>query len=225
MNDGAGTPQAREVPRKKRRTRGFWVRQLHSWHWISSAIAMVGLLLFTVTGFTLNHAADISAEPVVRDGTATLSATSLAALNAPAGETGTQDEAARPIPDDVRAELSETTGLSVRADDAEWDDAEVYLALPRPGGDAWLAIDRADGAITWETTDRGWIAYLNDLHKGRDTGAVWRWFIDIFALGSLVFIGTGFVLMYLHSRNRPATWPVTGLGLLVPVLLALLFIH
>ena len=88
-----------------------------------------------------------------------------------------------------------------------------------------VAIDRQSGEMTWEVTDRGWIAYLNDLHKGRDTGDVWRLFIDVFVLASLVFIGTGFVLLWLHVRNRPATWPLTGLGFLIPFLLALFFIH
>ncbi len=43
-------------------------------------------------------------------------------------------------------------------------------ALPRPGGDAWLSVERDSGAISYEITDRGWIAYLNDLHKGRKPG-------------------------------------------------------
>ena len=48
---------------------------------------------------------------------------------------------------------------------------EVYLSLPRPGGDAWLRLNLADGEIEYERTDRGWLSYFNDLHKGRHTGA------------------------------------------------------
>jgi uncharacterized protein len=213
-----GNSQPRK-PRTKSK-RGWWVRQLHTWHWISSAIAMVGLLLFTITGFTLNHAADIAADPVIADGTATLSAAGQAAL----GGKGTANPA-RTIPGRVIRELTEKTGLSLGNGIPEWTEEELYVALPRPGGDGWIAVDRASGAISWESTDRGWISYLNDLHKGRDTGPVWSWFIDIFALGSIIFIGTGFILMWLHSRNRPLTWPVTGLGLIVPIILALFFIH
>ena len=44
---------------------GLWRNQLRQWHWISSAISLMGLLLFSVTGFTLNHAAQIEAEPKV----------------------------------------------------------------------------------------------------------------------------------------------------------------
>ncbi|EHN76798.1 PepSY-associated TM helix family, partial [Streptomyces coelicoflavus ZG0656] len=44
--------------------RSFWLKQLHSWHWISAAVSLVGMILFAVTGITLNHAASIPAEPV-----------------------------------------------------------------------------------------------------------------------------------------------------------------
>ena len=41
------------------------------------------------------------------------------------------------------------------------------VALPRPGGDAWLSIERDSGAVSYEVTDRGWIAISMILHKGR----------------------------------------------------------
>ena len=34
--------------------RSFWLKQLHSWHWISAALSLVGMILFAVTGITLN---------------------------------------------------------------------------------------------------------------------------------------------------------------------------
>jgi uncharacterized protein len=107
----------------------------------------------------------------------------------------------------------------------EWSDEELYIALPRPGGDAWVSIDLAGGEIEYERTDRGWISYLNDLHKGRDTGAVWGGFIDAFALASVVFCVTGLLLLQLHSRHRPATWPTVGLGLAVMLAIMIVFIH
>ncbi|HWK34986.1 PepSY-associated TM helix domain-containing protein, partial [Sphingomonas sp.] len=108
---------------------------------------------------------------------------------------------------------------------AEWSADEVYLALPRPGGDGWIAIDRATGKVTSESTNRGWIAYLNDLHKGRNSGTVWKWFIDVFAGACLVFALTGLVLLWLHSKKRRSTWPLVALGLAIPAAIAVLFIH
>ena len=68
-------------------------------------------------------------------------------------------------------------------------------------------------------------AFFNDLHKGRHSGAVWFWFIDLFAVATLLFALTGLALMALHAKRRPATWPVTALGLIVPWLLIALFVH
>ena len=42
--------------------RAWWLKTLLRWHWISSAVSLVALLLFAATGITLNHAAQIEAE-------------------------------------------------------------------------------------------------------------------------------------------------------------------
>ena len=116
-------------------------------------------------------------------------------------------------------------GVNVSGRDTEWSAKDIYVALPRPGGDAWLNIERGSGAVSYEVTDRGWIAYLNDLHKGRHTGTAWRWFLDVFAAVAMVFCLTGLLLLQIHSKRRPATWPVVGLGFVIPLLLLVLFIH
>ena len=58
-----------------RQRRGYWLRTLHQWHWISAAVCLVGMLLFAVTGITLNHAARIEATPTVVHVNDTLPAT------------------------------------------------------------------------------------------------------------------------------------------------------
>ena len=108
---------------------------------------------------------------------------------------------------------------------AEWSPEEAYVSMPSPGADAWLSIDRETGAVEFERTARGAVSYLNDLHKGRNAGPAWGWFIDVFAIATLVFCITGLFLLYLHARQRRMTWPLVGLGLLVPLLIALLLIH
>ena len=67
--------------------RSFWLKQLHSWHWISAAVSLVGMILFAVTGITLNHAAQIPAEPVTAERTATLPQPLLERLSAFPAET------------------------------------------------------------------------------------------------------------------------------------------
>lgn len=200
------------------RRRGFWLRTLHRWHWISAAVSLAGLLLFAATGITLNHAAQIEAKPSTEQRTATLPSSLRAAL-------GRRDAGEAPLPAAVERWLDAELGIALRGRDGEWSPEEIYLSLPSPGADAWLSIDRATGAIEYERTERGAIAFLNDLHKGRNAGPAWSWFIDVFALACAVFAMTGLCLLQLHARQRPGTWPWVGLGLLLPVLIALLFVH
>ena len=203
-----------------RNKRGFWLKHLHRWHWISAALALIGMLLFAVTGITLDHAADIGASPTTATHDAQMPAQLLQALP----ETGEKEEQA-PLPEPVRQWLKSEFGVDAGARQADWTADELYLALPRPGGDAWVSIDRATGEAQYERTDRGWISYFNDLHKGRNAGAAWSWFIDIFAGVCIVFTVTGLVLLQFHARQRPTTWPLVGAGLVIPALIAILLIH
>src|SRR5512139_3751719 len=70
------------APRVPRKVRTWCLKQLHSWHWISAAVSLIGMLLFAITGFTLNHAASIGAAPKVTQNEATLPAPLLAQLKA-----------------------------------------------------------------------------------------------------------------------------------------------
>lgn len=201
--------------------RAVWLKNLHRWHWISAALSLTGMLMFSITGFTLNHAADIEAKPHVVKRTASFPAPLQDQLKAYAAR---HADATAPLPPALARWARSNFEVEVEGLAAEWTEDEAYVPLPRPGGDAWLRLG-ADGNAEYERTDRGTISWLNDLHKGRNTGLVWSWFIDIFAFACLVFALTGFCIMKLHAANRPSTWPVVGFGILVPVLLALLFTH
>ncbi|MDO6536162.1 PepSY-associated TM helix domain-containing protein [Alteromonas stellipolaris] len=102
---------------------------------------------------------------------------------------------------------------------------EFYAAWPGPGTDSWVAVDSELEMVTYESVDRGWISYFNDLHKGRNTGTVWPWFIDVFAVACIIFSVTGLQLLMRHAPSRASTWPVTVLGVLIPFVILLLFVH
>ena len=207
------------------RRRAYWLKTLHEWHWVSSALCLIGMILFSVTGLTLNHASQIEARPEVTTLRGEVDARLRAHLEQQAVEVRTSRKGKAALPSELRAWVDKTWRIDTGDGEAEWSEDEVYLSLPRPGGDAWLRVGLGNGDIEYERTDRGWISYLNDLHKGRHTGAAWRWFIDIFAAAALVFSITGLFILKMHAGNRPFTWPMVGMGLLIPVLLALLFIH
>lgn len=196
----------------------IYLGSLREWHWISSAICLVGMLLFSVTGITLNHAAQIKAKPEIVTLEAELPANIISAISIP-------DEEKAVLPNLLIEWLAQAQDISVDNQLAEWSEDEIYLSLPRPGGDAWLSIDLASGELVYEVTNRGWISYFNDLHKGRNTGVAWSWFIDVFAVFCIIFCITGLLLLKRYASGRPATWPMVGLGLVLPWVLILLFIH
>ncbi|WP_028603117.1 PepSY-associated TM helix domain-containing protein [Ottowia thiooxydans] len=199
--------------------RGFWLRQLHTWHWISAAISLAGMLMFAVTGITLNHAASLPSHPSKHEQRAALPADLQAVLEAIA------DSATDSTPPELASWAADTFAIDISSLSAEVSPDEIFVGIPMPGGEGALVIDRAAANATYTVTRRGWVAYLNDLHKGRNAGVAWSWFIDCMAVSCVVFTLTGFALLWMHGRTRPLTWPLTGLSLLAPVLIALLFVH
>ena len=208
----------RAKARKRAQARAGFLRETVRWHWISAAICLVGIVLFAVTGITLNHARQIEAKPVTKTLEATAPAPVIAAMKAAETAKGKLPDAAQAwLLKDLKVEAPKAAAI-------EWSDGEAYIALPRPGGDGWVTIDTGTGATEAELTSRGWISYLNDLHKGRNTGPVWAWFLDIFAAGCIVFCVTGLILLFMHAHARKTTWWYVGLGLFIPLVLALHFI-
>jgi hypothetical protein len=191
-------------------------RTMHLWHWISAAVCFAALTLFTVTGITLNHASAISAEPRVSSGEAELPENLRATLAAAKADA---------LPADIADWAEDAFDLSLRDATAEWSEEELYLSAPGPGRDAWVSIDRASGAVKYESTERGWLAYFNDLHKGRNTGIAWIVFIDVVAVAVLFFSLTGLVLLWIQARQRTSTWPLVGGGVALVTALMIFFAH
>ena len=52
-------------------------------------------------------------------------------------------------------------------------DTDCSVALKSPGYAADVFIDRATGRYELTEAKMGFVAVLNDLHKGRDSGAAW----------------------------------------------------
>ncbi|MCC5880598.1 MAG: PepSY-associated TM helix domain-containing protein [Idiomarina sp.] len=197
---------------------------VRQWHWVSSAVCLAGLLLFAITGITLNHAGLLEGHIRTVTVEAPLPSEVADALNEYlAGDFDNAKERAE-LPNVVSQFIHTSSGerLSRHIRQAQVTDIDIYMSLPRAGGDAWLVIDADAAELLYERTDRGFIAYLNDLHKGRHTGLAWSLFMDAIALSCVVFALTGLWLLIRQQRQRPLTWALTTLGLLIPVLIMLL---
>lgn len=198
-------------------TKAFWARQLRQWHWISSAVCLVLMLMFAVTGITLNHAdlLERPSEPVVRE------VALPGALQDRLAKLGPQAV----VPDALAAEIRRLTGADVTARKADNQYGEIVFDLAAPGQDRVLTVDLNAGTMTYEVTNRGPVALFNDLHKGRHAGAAWKLLIDLSAAFFVVFALTGFGLLWLHARARVSTWPLTALGILAPLVVFILLVH
>ena len=106
--------------------RSFWLKTLHRWHWISAALSLVALLLFSVTGITLNHAAQIESEPRVVNLKETLPASLLRSLKA-------ERPADAPLPGGVNDWLADALDVrtAARARDGLTQPAPAQSALIR----------------------------------------------------------------------------------------------
>jgi len=199
------------------RRRMLLYRTMHSWHWISAAICLAGLLLFCITGITLNHATAIAANPQVTKKSAPLP-DSLHPLLV-SGKTGDA------LPDALADWIEDEFDIDTEGADVEWSPEELYVSAPGPGRDGWVMFDRASFQASSEVTDRGWVAYFNDLHKGRNTGITWKIFIDVVAAAVLFFSITGLVLLWIQARQRKSTWPLVGGGIVLVTALMIFFAH
>ncbi len=97
---------------------------------------------------------------------------------------------------------------------------ECEVTFQGPGYAATARIHRSDGAYQLSQTTNDLVSVLNDLHKGRHTGKIWSWVIDVSALISAAVALSGFVLVFFLRLNRAMRLVVALGGLLVVWLVA-----
>jgi hypothetical protein len=186
-----------------------WVRRLHIY--ISMALLFV-VLFFSVTGITLNRPQLFeSSQPNIQHSTLTLP-TSLFSIQ---GGRLKVDETALEIFLFEKANLSGVpSGLDIYTEIEEGGliFGEVSMDFKGPGYNASVFVDLVSETIEVETTNYGVIALLNDLHKGRNSGEVWKWFIDITALLMIFFVLTGVCLLLPKKKTlkNSIKWTVFG---------------
>jgi hypothetical protein len=196
----AGAPSAHR--RSLRRRISIRLAALTLWlHIYVSMFGLAAVLFFSATGLTLNHpdwffaGAERSAQAEGR-----LDAKWLH-IDAP----GNDPDPSRQV---ARLEVVEhlRKAHAVRGALAEFrvDDRECLVTFKGPGYAADAFIDRDTGRYNLTQTYHGFIAVVNDLHKGRDTGPIWSLVIDVSAVLMTVISLTGLILLfYLRLRRVP----------------------
>lgn len=177
--------QVQQVPLWKRKT-AQWSRWLHTY---LSMVSFTILLFFAVTGITLNHQAALTGEakPHRFEGTFDSSW-----MRTPEGRK-----------DDIVAAIRVRHGVKADLSDFRVEDDQVQISFKGPGYTADGSADRTSGKYELMETRLGFVAVVNDLHKGRDTGKAWSAVIDVSAALMTVVSLTGLVLIFfLNKRLR-----------------------
>lgn len=194
----------------------FPARTVRVIHIYSSMVMLFIMLFFTLTGITLNHPDWFrSSEP------AQLIETDIpvSLLHQTQRLLAQQDDVSQvntlllavPLLDWIR-DSHQVQGQELRLD---WDADEQFLVadIQQPGGYSLAEFDLAAGTLMLERKDASLIHQLNDLHKGRNTGDLWRGFIDVSAVILLLFTLSGFWLLLPQKKRRRRAFSVSGVGL------------
>ena len=163
--------------------------------WLHIYLSMAGLfavLFFSLTGLTLNHPEwTFGQRRIRRESTGQLEPLWIA----PGIDESRMDRLR--IVETIRAR----EGARGLMEDFRVDDSEVSVSFQGPGHSAEAVIDRRTGRYRFTTQSEGWVAWVNDLHKGRHTGAAWGWMIDLSAI-ALVGVSVSGLALLLYLRRR-----------------------
>jgi uncharacterized protein len=192
------------------------------WHRVTRETAIVGrwlhiylsmisfgvVLFFAVTGLTLNHTEwfDSQQKTITTN--------------------GVMEPAPLKQPDKLAVveQLRKLPGVHGAVDSVIVDEDQITVSFKGAGYSADAAIQRKDGSYTLVETRSGFVAVMNDLHKGRDTGAVWSWVIDISAVLLTLVSLTGLVLILLLYKRRTKGLLTLAAGAIVAILLWRFFV-
>ena len=161
------------------------VRWLHIY---LSLVSFVVVLFFSVTGVTLNH-------PDMLGGGLRQSE-----RRGQLPENWLKETEPRKL--EIVERLRGEYGVHGLVDDFRFDEGECTVSFKGPGYAAEAIVSRADGAFTLTTATEGTLAVMNDLHKGRYTGGVWSWVIDLSAIFLTLVSLTGIGLFCYLKRLR-----------------------
>ena len=185
-----------------------WKRRFaHISRWLHTYLSMLSfaiLLFFAATGLTLNHADWFEGQRRAVQYQGTLDA---AWMNTSDPKAVQQEK--------IVEFLRRTHGVKGAVSDVHVDDKQCEVVFKGPGYEADASIDRKTGKYDLSVSRFGFVAVMNDLHKGRDTGNKWSKVIDLSAVLMTLVSLTGLTLIFFLNKRRM-------FGLLIAVTGALL---
>ena len=186
--------------------------------WLHIYLSMVSfgiVLFFAITGLTVNHPDWFAKSVKTRQSHGTVDPALLGTATTDKPDTGGLI---------ARMRALEHIHGSVAAEDIRVQDDEIDFGYKAPGYSADVTVDRRKG--TYEVTEvrNGFVAVLNDLHKGRDAGKAWGWVIDFSAVFLTLVSLTGLVILWFIYKRRASGLLIGVVGLAVCALMWKIFV-
>jgi hypothetical protein len=187
-------------------------------HIYLSMISLAAVLFFSITGITLNHpdwffsGAERRVEAQGQINLAWLRDRGRASNTAEGTNNDPADQVSKL---EIVEQLRKTHGVRGSLADFRVDDRECLVTFKGPGYAADAFIDRETGHYSLTETYHGFVALINDLHKGRDTGPVWSVLIDVAAILMTLISLTGLVLLFYLKLRRVTGVVVALVGMLI----------
>lgn len=211
--------------KQRKESKALKLRIVHWARWLHIYVSMFGLLsvlFFSITGITLNHPDwFFSGAQSLRHEEGRMDA---AWLGLPETEEGEDVETEAVSKLEVVEHLRNTHGIRGALSEFTIDEFECVVAFKGPGYSADAYIDREDGTYTLTESYAGFVAVMNDLHKGRDSGAGWKWLIDISAIILTLASATGLILMIYLKKCRRTGLVTAAVGGALLVLVYFIFV-
>ena len=193
-------------------------RLIRQVHWMSAAFSLVALLFYATTGFLLNN------EGLIRDAGAKSHIEKPLSDTLKTEFTSSASKAATLSPK-ARAELEKTFGLDLGFGKLRNTKGRLSISIPDPGTRTSIEVDGKKGTLTFEREQHGPLAYLTDLHKGKNVRPAWGLVIDAVAISIIIFALSGLMLLVFAARARKSTWWWVGAGLMLPIAALIAILH
>jgi hypothetical protein len=204
-------PPPRTAPKRPglKQKLAVWMRWLHIY---SSLFGLAVILFFSVTGLTLNH-------PEWMFG----SVRNEQQISGEVPAVWVQKDREEVAKLEVVEHLRRQHGVRGFLEEFNQEETECMVVFKGPGYSADAYIQRDDGKYELTLITEGWVAVMNDLHKGRNTGHTWSWVIDVSALVLIIISVSGLILLLYIKRRRLPGLALGALGAALAIGIAMMF--